>query len=115
MAKLERLVAGCKLQELWANDACEGSVRVVIVWHEGKPTSTGRRDYYSVYTVAPSGRLHTCTYNLHLAHGYRLGKQDSHRRDWLAIDGCGFSKPDDIIDSMRRIAPELTFYHQVLS
>jgi hypothetical protein len=78
-------------------------IPLVVVWREGRATSTGRSDYYSVYVVSANRVVCSVAHRI-VAAGYARWCRGDRLRDWIRVPGCGFDKRDDLADSFCRAA-----------
>ena len=101
--KAEQEDARTRLVEYLRQCGPNGTATLVVTWVGGRPTSTGRSDYYNVecYDTVDGRPTRTGWYNwlIALAGIYFLNKE----RDAVAVHGCGYSKPHAIVSELARL------------
>ncbi len=79
---------------------------ILIIWNNGKPTNTGRCDYYTIVGLDKDNKeiTYNLSYGFSKVFGFRLSKDNQ-----VLITGCGYSKTDHIIEHLKELKTELNF------
>ena len=79
---------------------------ILIIWNNGKPTNTGRSDYYSIIGLDKDNKetTYNLSYGFAKVFGFRLNKDNQ-----VLITGWGYSKTDHIKEHLKDIKSDLNF------
>lgn len=84
----------------------EGKGTLLIMWTNGRPTSTGRTDYYEVrvLTIGDDRRPEMTSWLNRLIPACDVIGRFNKAHEMLAVFGCGYSKSHAIADALAHFA-----------